>query len=193
MANSDTVFGFREVKKSDPRFYQSFAIAAGYATALAIGDAVEQELTMSTPAGYEHGLPNIKVLAAGQLDAAGVIVGFEGPPNRDNRFQNYSAASTASVAIVNVDPNARYVVQEDSVGGAISSITVGQLCDLIDAGVDTATGSSGQELDSSTITTSGQFRVRELYRAADNAIGTNALWIVSWSEHMDVGAPVAVE
>lgn len=187
MANVDRVNGFRLLSPKEGKYVQQCSIAAGYGTALAVGDVVKSSGTTDA-----SGLVTINVAAAGDTTAMGVIIGFDGPPNRDNLSQSYSPASTAATALVYTDPFARYVVQEDSDTSTLAITDVGQLIDLIDAGVDTATGSSGMEIDSSSVTTSGQFRILELYRAPDNATGANAKWVVTFAEHQDITDAVAV-
>jgi len=185
MANRDAVSGFHFVRGDHNKILRVH-INASYATALAVGDAVK--LSGSADA---DGLPEIEALAATEVNALGIIVSIE--PNYNDLTKTHSAASTAGYALVCTDPLAVYRVQADDVTADIAAADIGQLCDLVDAGVDTTRGTSGMELDTSEVTTSGQFRILRAVQRPDNeAFVTNAEYEVTWSEHMDVGAPVAV-
>ena len=66
----------------------------------------------------------------------------------------------------------------------MAATDVGNNADIVVGSGSTTTGTSGMELDSSTKnTTSAQLRIVELIQTADNAIGTNAKWLVKINEH----------
>ena len=92
----------------------------------------------------------------------------------------YREASTNTDVLVCLARDTIFHVQEDSVGGALAATSVGLGCDLIVAGVDTVTGVSKMELDSSAATTSGQMKIMRLADVVRNGlrneIGVNAVW-----------------
>lgn len=196
MANSDKVSGFKLVAGSArPNKFLKCAVSAAYGTALAVGDAVVRSGTLNAETGSQaknlrNGLVEVQVLTAGATNGLGVIVSVEANP--DDLSKTHIPASTGGLVTVCTDPFAHYVVQEDSVGSTLAAVDAGLLIDLIDAGVS-ASGVSGMEIDSSTVTTSGQFRLHQLYSPnLENAIGANAKWIVSWAEHEDITDAVSV-
>jgi hypothetical protein len=127
-------------------------------------------------------VPTVVKATAGDA-IRGVIVGFE--PDPDGLSSIYRAASTNRYCWVNEDPNILLACQEDSVGGALAATDVGNNIDLTDAGVDTTRGTSGMELDSSTAATTNtlSLRLEKIVPRPDNALGTNAEWIVSVNLH----------
>lgn len=186
MANVDSVTGFRELRGSvDEKYHQRYNVSSAYATAIAPGMAVRLNGTSNA-----DGVGQVEALPAGGTNGLGVVIGVE-TPNWADLTKNYIPASTGGFVIVNTDPRTHYVVQEDSDGGALAATHVGQLIDLIDAGAS-AFGVAGQEIDSSTVGASGQFKIVGLYQSPDNAIGTNAKWVVTFAEHMDLNVIVAV-
>lgn len=186
MANVDSVNGFRELRGSvDEKYHKRFHVNSAYATIITQGMAVKLAGTANA-----DGVGQVEALGAGNTNALGVVVGVE-TPNWNDLTKNYIPASTGGYVLINTDPRTHYVVQEDSEGGALTSTHVGQLIDLIDAGAS-ANGVAGQEIDSSTVGASGQFRVLGLYQSPDNAIGAQAKWIVTFAEHMDLNTIAAV-
>ena len=101
----------------------------------------------------------------------------------------YLPASTAGYVRVAVGPDILYEVQEDSVGGDMTAAMVGANGNIAAGAGSTTTGVSGHELDSSDVTTNNgsaataQLRVVALVDREDNAVGTNAKWLVRINEH----------
>lgn len=156
-----------------------YHIASSYATALAVGDFVK----MSGTAEATSGVPGIERAAATDTDIVGVIVGFK--PRAGNLDNTYSPASTEDYAFVADHPDQLFSIQEDSTGGSIAVTAVGNNADISVAAVDTTTGLSGMELDSSDVkTATAQLRILRLDPAVDNELGTNARWIVKINEHL---------
>lgn len=135
------------------------------------------------------GVPAVGIASAGATNT--ILAGFNGISNgpsgsgftvtRD--LPVYRQASIANYGFVPDDPNQLYAVQEDSVGGAIAAATGGFANGNLVAGTgNTTTGFSGWQLQSSTVTGSGnptyQVKVLGLLRGPDNAIGVNAKWVV---------------
>ena len=94
----------------------------------------------------------------------------------------YRPASVAAYGFVCDDPNQLYVVQEDSVGGAITAVVGGFANGNLVAGAgSTITGFSGWQLQSSGVSNSAnptyQMRLLGLLRGPDNALGVNAKWV----------------
>lgn len=179
MANVDRPNGLRPVKHLDGSPYNGAAnlyyIDSGDGTAVAIGDAVK-----SSSSGDTDGIPGVIQAAAGDA-LRGVVVGVK-PVTADSLI--YRAASTSRYVLVADAPDLIFEVQEDSVGGALAVTDIGRNADITVAAVNTTTGTSGMELDSSDIKdATAQLRVFGLVQRADNAVGTNAKWLVMINEH----------
>lgn len=118
----------------------------------------------------------------------GVVVGVK-PVTADSTV--YRVASTERMVLVADDPNLVFEIQEDSTGGDLAAANVGNTADLatMTAG-DTTTGFSSMEIDSSTATASGDgtedVLIVGLAQREDNAIGTNAKWLVRLNNHQFV-------
>jgi hypothetical protein len=118
----------------------------------------------------------------------GVVVGVK-PVTADSTV--YRAASTERMVMVADDPGLVFEVQEDSTGGDLAAANVGNTADLatMTAG-DATTGFSSMEIDSSTATASGDgtedVLIVGLAQRQDNAIGTNAKWLVRLNNHQFV-------
>lgn len=154
-----------------------YYINASYATALAVGDFVKLSGTSST-----EGVPEIERAAATDAAIIGAIVGFK--PDPDRLGQTHHTASTEGYAFVADDPDQLFSIQEDSVGGNIAVTSVGLNADIVTAAVNTTTGMSNTELDSSDVkTATAQLRILRLDPAVDNEVGDYARWIVRINEH----------
>lgn len=179
MANIDAPNGLRPVKHLDGSPYNGAAnryyVPATDGTALFVGDAVK-----STGSADANGVAGVIQAAAGN-NIRGVVVGVE-PVAADSA--SYRAASTEAYVYVADAPDLVFEVQEDSVGAALAAVNVGQNADLVVAAGNTATGTSGMELDSSTaVGTTAQLRILGLAQRPDNEIGDNAKILVSINEH----------
>lgn len=180
MANADQPRGLVPVNALGAQYCGSvntYFIPATDSTAMAVGDYVKI-------AGSADADGVATVIIAGVGDAGiGPIVGFTADKTYED--QTHRTASTARYALVADDPNQFFVIQEDSVGGALAAVDVGLNANLIFAGTNTTTGMSGVELDTSTKNTTATLQVKivGLDRRADNEIGTNADWIVKINNH----------
>jgi hypothetical protein len=135
------------------------------------------------------GVPAMGIASAGATDRiAGAFMGnTNGPAGSGVTLLQsspiYHPASTAGYGFITDDPDQQFVVQEDSVGGAIAITTGGYANgNLIAGSGNVATGFSGWQLDSSTVATGNatfQVKVIGLVRGPDNVIGVNAKWIVT--------------
>jgi hypothetical protein len=188
MANVDRVNGFRLVDANGGVHnarVKRYNVAAAYATALFIGDAVK--LGGSADA---TGVATVEQAAAGD-SMVGVIVGIDvdkAVPATEH--PGYIPASTGGYVLVCDDPSAVYEVQED---GNIGVAGVGQVGDHVVAAGNTTFGTSGMELASTTVGTTGAgWHVLGYAQRPDNEIGTNAKLLVMINEHSRTGAGVGV-
>ena len=95
----------------------------------------------------------------------------------------YRQASVANYGFVCDDPNQLYVIQEDSVGGAIAAGVAGFANGNLVAGAGSLiTGYSGWQLQSSSVSAAAnptyQLRILGVVRGPDNALGTSCDWVV---------------
>ena len=189
MANVDRVNGFHPVGNVVTGSYNGqsrpYSVAAGYATALFVGDAVSMSGTADA-----DGVPGCVQAAAG-ANMIGVIVGLVvNRANATTEHPGYSAASTADVVLVCDDPNVIYEVQED---GSIGLVGVGLTADHIVAAGNTTTGASGMEIDSSDAGTGAGWKILGFSRRTDNEpANANAKLLVKINEHELTGAGVGV-
>lgn len=134
------------------------------------------------------GVPAVGIATAGATNPVlGGFIGISNGPQgsgftvtRD--LPVYRQASIANYGFVCDDPNQLYVVQEDSVGGAVAAGTAGFANGNLIAGAgSTVTGFSGWMLDSSSVANNAdtaQLKLLGLLRGPDNAIGNFAKWVV---------------
>ncbi len=179
MANKDAAFGFRPVRHLTGGLIRTneYKIAANYGTALYHGQAVK-----AVAAG------GIESCAAGEV-VLGIFGGcfFTDPTTSKPTFSNYYPASTNAsdiVAYVYDDPRIVFEVQHDGTGTAAMNFSG---FDLVGTGGSTNTGRSTQELDTSTSTTSGQFKQIGISKDPNNsdtsAANANAYVVANVGEH----------
>ena len=138
------------------------------------------------------GVPLVGLASAGATNTIlGAFIGIaNGPAAGANAYTTvtrdlpvYRQASIQNYGFICDDPNQIYVIQEDSVGGAIAA-SVGGFANgnLVAGSGSTVTGFSGWQLQSSGVSASAnptyQLRLLGLVRGPDNAIGVNAKWAV---------------
>ena len=179
MANQDAAFGFRPVRHLTGGQIRTneYKIAANYGTALYHGQAVK-----AVAAG------GIESCAAGEV-VLGIFGGcfFTDPTTSKPTFSNYYPASTNAsdiVAYVYDDPRIVFEVQHDGTGTAAMNFSG---FDLVGTGGSTLSGRSTQELDTSTSTTSGQFKQIGISKDPNNsdtsAANANAYVVANVGEH----------
>jgi hypothetical protein len=126
--------------------------------------------------------------AAGEV-VLGVFGGcfFTDPTTSKPTFSNYYPASTNAsdiVAYVYDDPRIVFEVQHDGTGTAAMNFSG---FDLVGTGGSTLSGRSTQELDTSTSTTSGQFKQIGISKDPNNsdtsAANANAYVVPNVGEH----------
>jgi hypothetical protein len=163
MASVSRINGFRPVKTITGSPYSGQAnlyfVPSSDSTVIMVGDAVK----LAGDARAATGAPT--VTRAGATDAAvGIVVGilFTGvgdltnmPPVTDLNTPVYRRASTDRYLLVADDPNLVYEVQYAGTSVAAATITanVGQNGQFTTTAGNTASGSSGMQLDSSGLAT----------------------------------------
>lgn len=139
------------------------------------------------------GVPYVGIASAGATNPIlGAMLGICNGPAGGNGNASftvtrdlpvYRQASILNYALIADDPNQLYVVQEDSVGGAIAQATGAFANGNLVAGAgSTVTGYSGWQLQSSSVAAAAnatyQLRLLGLARGPGNALGVNADWVV---------------
>jgi len=179
VANTDTVNGFKPVGSLTGGPWtgagvRKCTIQSGVAVAVAVGDIVK--LAANTGGDI---FPCVVNAAAGNVPY-GVVVHI--PFDPDNLGRKHHAASVVGLCYVDTDPNTIMEVQNN---GSFEDGDIGANGDLVDAGVDTATGNSGMEINTSTLanTSTLVFHCLGLVDRPDNALGTNAKCLVCYNIH----------
>lgn len=191
MANANTPIGIRPINDNGTPWSgqgRLVAFPTSQAGNIFLGDPL-------VPLGGTdaNGVPYVGIATAGATNT--ILGGFIGISNgpagggggasftvtRD--LPVYRQASIANYGFVCDDPNQLYVVQEDSVGGAIAAANAGFSNGNLVAGAgSTTTAFSGWQLQSSGVSNSAnptyQVRLLGLLRGPDNLIGANADWVV---------------
>lgn len=183
MANRDAVFGARlnghlYGSSYDARI-RPYVVLATDATALYVGDFVKLTGTGGT-SDYDQTLPGVTQAAATET-LVGVVVGFA--PNSTYLNQIYRTASTLRTVFVCDDPYAKFEIQASS-DAAIAVTDFGANADIVVGTPSTVFGTSGMELDQTTITTAtAQLRILGLEQRPDNEIGLHAKLTCMINEH----------
>lgn len=191
MANPNTPYGIRPYAYMSGAPYngavRTYYVPVGNATALFMGDPVN--LVAGSSDG--NGVPVAEIATGGS--AHQILGSFMGISNNAGRsvitlLQNqtpYLAASQAAYIYVSDDPFLLYAVQEDSVGGAVTSDNAASAnANLIAGTGSTVTSQSGWLLDSSTVVHAGsdttlQLRIIQALQEVDNTVGISfAKWLV---------------
>jgi len=194
MANPNTPYGLRPYAYMSGAPYNGavrvYYVPVGNSTALYLGDPVN--LVASSSDG--NGVPTAEIATGG---AGHQILGaFLGIANNAGEsvitlLQSqtpYLAAAQAAYIYVSDDPFLLYAVQEDSVGGNITSDAASSAnANLIAGAGSTFTSQSGWLLDSSTVGSGGsdatkQVRIIQALQEIDNSIGNFAKWLVKINE-----------
>lgn len=189
MSAAAAAFGFRPAYHPSgidrPRAY---TVASGYATAIFKGAPV-----LLTAAGT---ITN----GAATGDLLGIFAGVEYTDAGTGRrivsnFWPAGQAATNIVAWVWDDPSMIYEAQTDGTSVLNQTAIGGQLNCASPVAGSTGTGLSATNLGATTLTTSGQaqFRVTDLGRGVDNALGDTFLILqVQIAQHQYVANKVAV-
>lgn len=196
MSNPNAPFGLRPVRYIDGTPWngqtQRCYVAAGYGTALYIGDPV---LWTTALTGKSARYPTIMVSAGTSgVICRGVITSFE--PSPANLTLQYRPASTerwANVAIAT--PELIFQIRDDG-DGTPTAVWAGQN-GLFVAGTGSAiTGLSGYVLDGSTTPTTTQAHTLHIVGLADiedNELGDYAIWdVILNTSHNATGTYVGI-
>lgn len=191
MANANAAFGLKPINLNGTDFTgqgRMVCFLASYASNVFIGDPL-----VPTGASDSYGVPIMNLATAGATNAiAGAFLGCSNGPagGGGNAISTmlqsqtlYRQASVLTYGFITDDPNQLFAIQEDSNGGAIAiahdAYTNGN---LVSGSGSTATGLSGWQLQSSSVTGGAnatyQVKLLGLLRAPDNVVGTNAKWVV---------------
>lgn len=181
MANSDRAYGLTPIGTLSGADFvgklRRVTFASGDATAAYVGDLVK----LTGTADSTGTKPVVAQSAAGDA-SIGVIAAFiPNTSDESSLLTPYRKASTAQDALIYWGQDVLYTIQEDSVGGSIAAASAGLNCNVIVGSGSTATGISGMELDSSSAANTSTLNMRLHYvkDSPDNALGTNAEWVVS--------------
>ncbi len=186
MANTDAPFGLTPIGTTDGSDYhgklREVEFLATDAVAAFIGDLVK----LTGTGGTDGKTPVVAQAAAGD-SSVGVLVSLT-PTFEDegSLTTNHRLASTSRKGFAAFGSDVLYAIQEDSVGGSLVTGDIARNVDVVVGAGDTITGISGMEIDSdSVVDATAQLRLRHVQRAIDNALGTNARWIVNINENQD--------
>ena len=179
MANQDAAFGFRPVRHLSGGELRTneYKIANNSGTVIYQGQVVKAVAAAG-----------IAAAAAGNV-VLGIFGGcfFTDPTTSKPTFSNYYPASTAAadiVAFVYDDPRIVFEAQHDGTGTAAMNFSG---FDLVGTGGSTTTGRSSSELDTSTSTTSGQFKQIGISKDPNNSdvatANCNAYVVPNTGEH----------
>ncbi len=178
MANSNFPFGLRPVQNMLSSSYggviQQFSVPTSDGTAIYVGDPVKRVTTSQFINGQVLG--DIAQAATGDV-IVGVVVGFLAD-TRDSLI--YRAASTQRIALVCIDPNAMFEIQQVTGGTPLTANDVGLNANFVVAAGSTVTGLSGVTLDNTTEATTNtlDLKIVAMVNRVDNdpgsAVGTGA-------------------
>lgn len=190
MANSNAATGLtpRRYRNGSPWMgaARHYSVPATDATPLFVGDPV-----VIVAGADPEGLPSVTRASAGaSARVTGVVIGFR--PSPTIIANGYRAASTLEHVIVVDDPALLFEVQESATtdGAALTAAAMGKNVNLIAAAGNAFTRTSGFLIDSTSGGTAatGQFRIVELERRANNVIGAFAKWLVAINQPTETGA-----
>lgn len=172
MANDNTPFGLKpetSFKGSVKR--ERYDLAAGSTKIFIYDPAMIQAAGNVTIGG-----------TSGQL--VGAFCGFEDPDGMPQSFYP-GDSSTGWKAFVADDPAQEFLIQEDSVGGAMALADVGLNANLASGTGNETTGVSKYTLDSSSKATTStlQLRILRFLEGAGNEVGNYAKWVVRINNH----------
>lgn len=187
MLNGDTIIPVHE-----------YYIPASYGTALYIGDPVVRTGTSNTAVVERRRIGSMaeinKATAGTTNQCVGAIVAFL-PKSGIAETVLHNAASTERIALVADHPATVFRIQSE--GSAVAA-DVGMNTNFIFThGGSTATGKSGVEADDTVATTVGhQIKIigiaEKNIESDDNAVGTNADYLVLINNHQNATQSVGV-
>ncbi len=192
MANTNNPFGFRPVQRRDASASQiktrAVIVAASDVSAFFKGDMVAftGNSIKSEVDGKNYEEVTLATGGAAQAseNLAGAITGINSYQSPGLLYLGYipSGATQKDIIIqIPQDRNTVYVVQEDSVGGALSAADTGLNINFNPGTGTTATSNSGGTIDSSTaaVTATHQLRLMAPDGDIENEVGDFAQWYVT--------------
>jgi len=155
-----------------------YYLPSGDSTATFVGDFVKSGGSADALAHYAT-----VAQAAANNYIRGSIVAFAYNPT--DLSLKYRAAAAVTYCWVCDAPDVIFEGQEDSDSANLAATSVGMNADIVVGSGNTTTGASGMEIDSDSpsTTASAQLRILGLVNREDNALGTNARWLVLVNEH----------
>ncbi len=183
---ADAPFGFKLISPFMPQYIEYYPVVTAFGTSVfkqdLVGATADQVGRVCGALGDNR--VDLRVVTAG---VAGEIFGVvQGTYDSDMFPTMYFLAATAGDGViggylgVNIDPNAFYMVQEDSDTNAITATEGGQNVDAISTHAgNTLTGVSKMEIDSTSAAVTATLACK-LIRAATGEVVTtdNTNWIV---------------
>lgn len=186
MANVSRPFGFRALNNRGTGPYcgemRGVIFADTDVTASFVGDMVK--FTGESVKGRDGKFYSVVTNAsAADTRLAGAVQRFDFDDGSDG-YIGYRKASTQKIAYIPQDRNTVYLVQEDSVGGALTTGATEANIDFIVGTGDASTSQSGSRIDSNTVNTTAALplRIIELDDSQDNEVGNFALWKVQLNQ-----------
>lgn len=183
MANAAAPYGLKPVRYLSGAPYNGafnlYSVAAGYGTAMYIGDPV---VDIGTGQTINGGVYKDVQLAATTDVITGVIIGVV-PVTRDSL--TYRAASTQRLLMVADDPNLVFECQEQASGTPLAVDDIGFNISFNAGTPSTYSGLSGLTLKTDTEATGNTLALKlfGFVNRPDNAIGLSANWLVRINRH----------
>ena len=190
MANANTALGLWPERKVSGQPWSGagniYYIPSSDANNYYLGDPL-----IPTGAADANGIPVVQLATAGASNyvlgpMVGIVNGGEPiiPVTRD--LPIYRQASVSQYILVMDDPEMLFSIQENGNMGAGAAWSN---ANLVSGTGSTVTGYSGWQLNSSSSATTATLQLRVLtpLRQSNNAVGTNAKWLVRINLHALVG------
>lgn len=184
--NTNTPFGFkphRHVAGGTPGRLGGYFIASALATDLFKGDAMTLTATSK----------RVTVATVATSSILGAFAGVQYVDSQGEvRFARYWPTGTVATGLqpgqdpecqIFDDPDQLFIAQVDDTAGLVAA-DIGQTADFVAGAGDTTTGVSGHQLDQSSLGSSQQFRIVDLYRIPDNAFGQYAKAVCQVFNHV---------
>jgi hypothetical protein len=171
-----------------------YYVAAGYGTALYIGDPV----VTHSASNDANGVPAVNLAASGS-PIVGTVVGIANggplaaaPITVTRDLPIYHPASTAQYILVADDPELLFWIQDDASAQATApNLWSGKNANLVSGSGSTTTGYSGWQLQASSVATTStlDLKIMRALNQADNTVSStantnmNAKWLVKLNNY----------
>jgi hypothetical protein len=160
---------------------REYVVDAGDANPLFLGDlVVPTNVSGATFVADSTGKMLPVITLAGATDTPiGVVIGFKANPNNLNIV--YKPASTLMTALVCDDPN---VLLEIQTNGTATNTWAYKLANIVYAAGSTYFGTSGSQLDSTTVGSTGTvLEILDISQRVDNSLGQYCKLICKFKLH----------